>query len=75
MHFIVSFDVGFAQLDFLWLIEFSFKISFKPKTWLLVAIAPNKACRLTCCHVPFKGLFPLEKHFPFCGLVRVATRS
>jgi hypothetical protein len=37
--------------------------------------AANIACRLTCCHVPFKGFFPLEKHFPFRWLVRVATRS
>jgi len=22
------------------------------------------ACRLTCCHIPFKGFFSLEKHFP-----------
>jgi len=34
------------------------------KSGLLVALAPNKACRLTCCHVPFRGFFSLEKHFP-----------
>jgi len=28
----------------------------------------------TVCHAPFKGVFPLEKYFPFCGLVRVANR-
>ena len=26
---------------------------------------PNIACRLTCCHVPFKGFFPLENIFRF----------
>ncbi len=36
---------------------------------------PNKACRLTCCHVPFKSLFPLENMVPFRQLVLVATRS
>jgi hypothetical protein len=36
---------------------------------------PNIACRLTCCHIPFRGFFSLEKHFPFRELVRVATRS
>jgi hypothetical protein len=44
VHFVVSCGVGFGQFGFLWLIELSFNISFKPKSWLLVAIAPNIAC-------------------------------
>jgi len=31
--------------------------------------------RLTCCHVPFKGFFPLENLVPFRQLALVATRS
>jgi hypothetical protein len=45
---------------------------FKFKT--VLQNLPNIACRLTCCHVPFKGFFSLEKHCPFRQLVRMGTR-
>jgi hypothetical protein len=56
-------------------LEFFYGSPFKLKSIVARQNLPNKACRLTCCHVPFRSIFPLEKHFPFRQLVLVATRS
>ena len=75
--FVVSYGAGFGQFGFR-VVHFggSLSLVFKrfPKSYAGQQRA-NIACRLTCCHVPFRGIFPLEKHSPFRQLVRVATRS
>jgi len=56
---------------------FALKIGFQTqnqKHSCSAKIAPNKACRRTVCHVPFRGIFSLENIFPFRWLVLVATR-
>jgi hypothetical protein len=44
-------------------LDFSKYESGKFKFKIALQNLPNIACRLTCCHVPFKGIFSLEKHF------------
>jgi hypothetical protein len=45
----------------------------RSKTWLLGKDRADHRVQRMACHVPFRGIFPLEEHFPFRGLVLVAT--
>ena len=67
-------SVLFFKFNFVGCKKSAFKQNLQAKAQLLSKTAPNIACRRTVCHVPFRGFFPLEKHYPFRWLVLVATR-